>query len=167
MAVVTIQSEWAKSGQVITPHSPYTTIGIQSLITTNSDDSVGSVYDFGLFPADALMHYGASLIAVDDLGTSTVPILEFGLFGVDGNLSSLGYSDDQDAFKTITANTTGNLTRSIFQDFDDAGKPLWQLISGVSLSSPVKGALRLKATVTSAAIDTAGDILVSLSYGVK
>ena len=167
MAVENLQSTHASSNQVIYPYTANSVHIVKGVIEMSAAASATSTYDFGLIPADAILLYSASGFSSDDLASTGSPTIDIGLFGENGNLSSLSYSDDDNALKDGIDAASANANIRLLGDIANSNKPVWQLISGVSLSSPVRGALRVKATLQDADCNTGGTIALELAYFVK
>lgn len=167
MAIENLQTGHASRNQVIYPYTANSVHIIKGVLEMSPAATVASTYDFGLVPADAILCYYASGFSNDDLATTGSPSLLVGLFGENGNLSDLGYSDDSSCLRNgIPLSSAGSATRLI-GDIANANKPLWQLISGVSLTKPVRGALRVKGTLSVSDCDTGGTMLLELAYFVR
>lgn len=168
MAVENLQSDFAKTNQAIQPYTAYAVHTVKGVIEVSAAATVASTYDFGLIPADAILVYSASGFSSDDLASTGSPTIDIGLFDENGNLTSLGYASDDNALKDgINVYSAANANIRLIDDIANMGKPVWQLISGVSLSKPVRGSLRVKATLQDADCNTGGTIALELTYFVK
>lgn len=168
MAIENLQTDFAKANQLIYPYTANSVHVIKGVIEMSAAASATSTYDFGLIPADAILVYSSSGFSSDDLASTGSPTIDIGLFGENGSLSDLGYSNDDNALKDgINVYTAANANIRLFDDIANINKPVWQLISGISLSKPVRGALRVKATLQDADCNTGGTIALELAYFVK
>lgn len=167
MAVENLQTNHAQKNETIYPYTANSLHIIKGVLEMSAAATIASTYDFGLIPADAIIAYYASGFSNDDLATIGSPVMDIGLFGENGSLSNLGYSDDDDAIRSGIALSTAGASTRLIADIANANKPVWQLINGVLTSKPVRGALRVKGTLKTADCDTGGTILLELAYFVR
>ena len=167
MAIENLQTNHARTNSLIYPYTANSVHIIKVVLEMGAAATVASTYDFGLIPPDAIICYFASGFSNDDLATTGSPTMSLGLFGENGSLSDLGYSDDVTAIRSGIALSSAGASTRLISDIANVNKPVWQLISGVSLSKPVRGALRVKGTLAAADCDTGGTILLELAYMVK
>ena len=168
MAVENLQTDFAKANQSIYPYTANSVHVVKGVLEMTAAASATSTYDFGLIPADAILLWSASGFSSDDLASSGSPTIDIGLFEDNDNLTSLGYSDDDNAIKDgIDVATAANSNIRLLGDIANIDKPVWQLISGVSTSNRVRGSLRVKATLKDADCNTGGTIALELAYFVK
>lgn len=114
----------------------------------------GNVVDFKLrLPLNFRVDQ-SSRIYWDDLATSGSPTLDIGLYPVDGNFTA-----DDDALNdglALSAVSTANVGAQVVKDHANAGKQLWEFISGATANTggfaDVKGVIRDAATTTTGTI---------------
>jgi hypothetical protein len=167
MAIENLQTNHARTNSLIYPYTANSVHVVKGVLEMSAAATVASTYDFGLIPPDAIICYYASGFSSDDLATTGSPTLSIGLFGENGSLSDLGYSDDDDCIRSGIALSSANSSTRLIGDIANVNKPVWQLISGVSLSKPVRGPLRVKGTLVAADCDTGGTLLLELVYMIK
>lgn len=167
MPVIELQTNHARTNQLIYPYNANSVQMVKGVLTIPTATSPGSIFDFGLIPPDAILCFFASGISNEDLAASTSPVLDVGLYGENGSLSDLGYSDDPNCLRTALSLSTANATARLNINLVDGNRPVWHLIDGVSLNKPVRGPLRVKASTRTADTDQAGNILIELCYFVR
>jgi hypothetical protein len=116
-----------------------------------------STYTMGYVPSNARI-LGISRYSIDDCDTGSTATIDFGLFSVDGNVTS-----DDDALNDGIVLGTAATGQPLIKDIANYGKKAWQFVSGAT--SAVKGDLLLKGTIQDGAISAAGGTLtVELFY---
>jgi hypothetical protein len=168
MPVENLRSDFAKTGQLIYPYTANSVHCIEGVIEMSAGASATSTYDFGLLPADAYLLWTASSFSHDDLASTGSPTLDIGLFDVDGSLTSLSYSSDDDALRAdINVYSAAGSDLRLFTEIANINRPLWQFVSGTTASKPVKGPLRLLVTLKDADCNTGGTLSLEVAYFVK
>lgn len=154
MAVVNLTATNRPSGSIASQSLAGVVVEQFATVTTNADDSDTSTYTmFTKVPLSARLMHG-TIVHNDDLGTSTAPDLDVGLFPEDSQFTA-----DDDALASALAGETAG-EKAVPADHKDAGKQLWEYINGVTENPG--GFATIKITVDTADIDAAGDISMLL-----
>lgn len=156
MAVETNKA--VRRGMRVTPGKGdgYSTKWQCATIETSATASVNSTYAFFQVPSNARI-MGPSTIYVDDLASSGSPVLDIGLFPVDGNITA-----DDDAFRSGLDVFTAAANTRLITDVANIGKQAWEFVAG--LTADPGGLLEIRATIKTAAINAAGTITLEVFY---
>lgn len=129
-------------------------------VEVGAADSATSTYTFFRIPSNARI-LGSSREWHDDLASTGSPTLDFGLFAVNGNVTS-----DADALNDGIDAASANITTglSLVKDIANYGKRAWEFVSGVT--SDPGGALDLKVSLLDADVNVGGTVTVELHYAV-
>lgn len=124
----------------------------------------GSIIDFKLRVPLSMRVSALSRLYHDDLATSASPTLDIGCYPVDGNFTA-----DDDcltdgvAVSAVMTASTQTIGVPVVKDFANAGKQLWEFISGATAATV--GFADIKGVVRDAATQTTGTItLAMVSY---
>ena len=116
--------------------------------------ATGSTIFFGRVPTTArLLPQG--FIYNDDLATTGSPTLDIGLASVDANITS-----DPDAINNGIALSSATTTTTVVADPTNAGKQMWQYVSGQSTDPG--GELDIYGSVVDASTTQTGTVTVEL-----
>jgi len=115
-----------------------------------------STYTLGYIPAQARI-LGLSHYSIDDCDTGTTCTIDFGLYAVDGNVTS-----DVDALNDGIVAGTAATRQPLIKDIANYGKKAWQFVSGAT--SATKGDLLLKAVLDDADVVAGGTLTVEVFY---
>lgn len=120
-----------------------------------SSDSVNSAYTFFNIPTRARI-LGVSRLRTTDLASSGSPTLDVGLFSVNNNITS------SDNCLATGVDISVVVNQDLVLDITKQGQRAWEFISG--LTADPTGEVTVKATIKSAAVNTAGSIAIELFY---
>lgn len=115
-----------------------------------------STYTFGYVPANARI-LGISRYSIDDCDTGSTCTIDFGLYAVDGNVTS-----DVDALNDGIVVGTAAKDQPLIKTIDKYGKRAWEFVSGAT--SATKGDLRVAGVLDDADASAGGTITVELYY---
>lgn len=115
-----------------------------------------STYALGYIPAQARI-LGISRYSIDDCDTGSTATLDFGLYAVDGNVTS-----DVDALNDGIVLGTAAKDQPLVKTIDKYGKRAWEYVSGAT--SATKGELQLKAVIDDADVSAGDTLTVEVFY---
>jgi len=118
-----------------------------------------STYDLAVLPSNARLTPD-SKIYWDDLASTGSPTLDLGLFNPTG-YAGTGITPDDDGF-FADADVTSAGSKAFIADIANAGKALWQFVSGQAADP--KQPLLVRATLKDAAANVGGTLTVCLYY---
>lgn len=150
----TLRDKIALGGRV-TKEAQFGTVILDSTVAAAAAASAASVYTMARIPSNARIH-GLSTVAFDDLASTGSPTLDFGLKAVDGNITT---DDDclNDGVDCATAAGTAKLVKS----HENYGKRAWEYTAE---TADPGGLLDVIVTIKDAAVNTGGDITLTLVY---
>jgi hypothetical protein len=115
-----------------------------------------STYTLGYIPAQARI-LGISNYSIDDCDTGSTATMDFGLYAVDGNVTS-----DVDALNDGIVLGTAATRQPLIKNIANYGKRAWEFVSGAT--SAVKGDLLLKGVIDDADVSAGGTLTVEVFY---
>jgi hypothetical protein len=130
--------------------------GFSRTIEISAAASDTSTYTLGYIPAQARI-LGISNYSIDDCDTGSTATMDFGLYAVDGNVTS-----DVDALNDGIVLGTAATRQPLIKNIANYGKKGWQFVSGAT--SAVKGDLLLKAVIDDADVSAGGTLTVEVFY---
>jgi hypothetical protein len=126
-------------------------------ISASASDT--STYTLGYIPANARI-LGISRYSLDDCSTESTATVDFGLYDVDGNITS-----DVDALNDGIVLGTAATGSPLIKNIANYGKRAWEFVSGATAAT--KGDFRVAAVIDDADISaTGGTLTVELFYTV-
>ena len=125
-------------------------------ITAGADTA--SDYVFGYVPADCRI-LGSSSYSIDDNDTGSSATLDFGLYAVDGNITS-----DDDCLNDGIVLGTAATRQPLIKNIANYGKRAWQHVSGQTTNP--KGQLLLKGVIRDASPSAGGTVTVEVFFTV-
>jgi hypothetical protein len=125
--------------------------GFSRTIEISASATNASTYTLGYIPSNAKI-LGISTYSIDDCDTGSTATVDFGLFAVDGNVTS-----DDDAINDGIVLGTAARDQPLIKGIESYGKRAYLFVSGQTTDP--KGFLLLKATIQDGAISAAGGTL--------
>lgn len=123
-------------------------------ITAAASDT--STYTLGYIPAQARI-LGISTYSIDDCDSGSTATVDFGLYAVDGNVTS-----DVDALNDGIVLGTAARDQPLIKTIDKYGKKAWEFVSGAT--NTTKGDLLLKAVIDDADASAGGTLTVEVFF---
>ena len=133
---------------------------VRSTLEVSAAASVNSTYEMARIPSNARIS-GLSVFRHDDLASSGAPVIDLGVFNLDG---ASGITDDDDALIDGTDVATAAASVNFPSDITKVGLRLWELVA--SQTSDPDATLSIKATIKTAATNTGGTLTLELFYTV-
>jgi hypothetical protein len=125
--------------------------GFSRTVEISASATNASTYTLGYIPSNARI-LGISRYSIDDCDTGSTATIDFGLFAVDGNVTS-----DDDALNDGIVLGTAATGQPLIKDIANYGKRAYLFVSGQTTDP--KGYLLLKGTIQDGAISAAGGTL--------
>lgn len=129
---------------------------ISRTIEISAAASDTSTYTLGYIPAQARI-LGISNYSIDDCDTGSTATMDFGLYAVDGNVTS-----DVDALNDGIVLGTAATRQPLIKSIANYGKKAWEFVSGAT--SATKGDLLLKGVIDDADVSAGGTLTVEVFF---